>query len=260
MKNKLNLVMIALAGLSIVGCSKDERDYNDQPVQADVIIASGDSSAIAGKLVAFRELAGKSLNNSPGATGGRREINWDAVPADLLNKNTFPSDFFNATEKDAADGRKRGISFLPANTAFRVSDNNFADIDPALGSQFGAFSKSKTFSPIGSTITELMFTVPGTNTAAYVNSFGVIFSDVDNASATAVEVYEGNTLLGKVRPTAADKKFSFVGIHTKGHKITNVKIITGNKAISAGVTDGTTSDMVIMDDLIYSEPRPYSSN
>lgn len=252
--------MMAVTGLSIVGCSKDESNYNNQPVQAEVITASGDSLAIAGKLVAFREVAGKTLNVSPGASGGRREVNWDAVPADLVNKNTFPSDFFNATDKDAADGRKRGISFLPANTALRVSDNNFADIDPAYGSQFAAFSKSKTFSPIGSTTTELRFTVPGTNTAAYVTSFGVILSDVDNANATAVEVYEGKILLGKFRATTADKKFSFIGIHAKDHKITSVRIITGNKAISAGVTDDTTNDMVIMDDLIYSEPRPYSSN
>jgi hypothetical protein len=257
MKIESKLVLLAFACLAITGCSKDNEGKPNPSDGVETVVVAGDSAAIISKIADFRDRAGKFLNVTPGATKGRREINWDAVPADLLNKNSFPLDFFGAADKSLPDGRKRGIVFTPANASLRVSDNNYADIDPAYGTQFSAFSKSKLFMSIGSVVTEFEFKVPGTTTPAYVTSFGVVFTDVDNPDATVVEMYEGKTLIGKVKATAADKKFSFAGLHAQKRKITSVRIISGNKAIAPGVMDGVTNDVVAMDDFIYSEPKAY---
>ncbi|MCR8557343.1 hypothetical protein KXD93_06805 [Mucilaginibacter sp. BJC16-A38] len=250
------LPLLALACLAFNGCSKNDDGYQIPPQALEITAIAGDSSAIIGKLNAFRQQAGSQLNTVPGASSGRREINWDGIPANLANTNTFPVDFFGATDKTLPDTRKRGLIFTPANAALRVSDNNFADIDPAYSSQFSAFSKNKIFSSVGSNVTEFKFQVPGTDKPAYVSSFGLVFTDVDNADATTVEIYEGDRLIGKFKAPAADKKFSFVGLHTSA-KITRVKITSGNKAITAGVTDNANTDLVAMDDFIYSEPKAY---
>src|SRR2546422_5642586 len=58
-----------------------------------VIRAQGDSLTVADTLNKFRAALGGSLNapNSPPADSGRREINWDGVPAALTNVDTFPA-------------------------------------------------------------------------------------------------------------------------------------------------------------------------
>ncbi|GAA4323954.1 hypothetical protein GCM10023149_25250 [Mucilaginibacter gynuensis] len=243
----------------LAGCDKDDNQTPVTTPEEDLEItqAAGDSATIITKLNAFREHAGSPVNTTPGATKGRREINWDAVPAEVTNTNTFPADFFNTIDPAAAAGRKRGLLYIPANATLRVSDNNFADIDPAFATQFKAFSKAKTFSPSGTNISEIKFQLAGQAKDAYISSFGIVFLDVDNAQATIVEAYEGNKLIGKATATPSDKKYSFVGIHFHKSKITRVKITSGNTALKTGVTDGATQDVVVIDDLIYDEPKAY---
>lgn len=48
--------------------------------------------------------------------GGRREIRWDAVPAERTNTDDFPIDFFNVTVQS-------GLITTTDGTGFRVSDN-----------------------------------------------------------------------------------------------------------------------------------------
>src|SRR5262245_9296842 len=91
---------------------------------ARVVRAAGD----IGSTVADFQLALGTLNpNAPGSQlSGRREINWDAVPAAFTNTDNFPGDFFN----QPAVGRARGVVFTTPGTGFRTSDNNFVDLNP----------------------------------------------------------------------------------------------------------------------------------
>src|SRR5207244_9553953 len=61
----------------------------------------GDSLTVADTLNTFRAALGGSLNapNSPPTDSGRREINWDGVPAALTNVDNFPVTFFNVNSK-----------------------------------------------------------------------------------------------------------------------------------------------------------------
>src|SRR5437773_4911796 len=63
------------------------------PPSFSVIRAQGDSLTVADTLNKFRAALGGSLNapNSPPTDSGRREINWDGVPAALTNVDTFPA-------------------------------------------------------------------------------------------------------------------------------------------------------------------------
>lgn len=177
-----------------------------------------------------------------------------SAPAEFNSPLLLPADFFNPTATSAPDARKRGLVYFPA-SALLVSDRNFTEVDTTFRGQFKAFSKNKLFSPRGTNISEIRFQVPGSATAAYVTSFGVIFSDVDNADATVVEAYDGNTLIGSARAQVANRNYSFVGLRSSNRRITRIRIVAGNTNLAAGVQDGSARDIVVMDDLIYSEPR-----
>ena len=193
--------------------------------------------------------------------GGRREVNWDAVPANLTNNNSFPGDFFGSFDPAAANGRKRGLVMTTPGTGFSISDNNFLNINPTYGDQFKTFSPFKTFIAIGSTITDNFFKIPGTNTDASVQGFGVVFSDVNNESSTSMEFYEGERLLGSFKVpnngNNAPGAFSFLGVYFPNASVTHVRIHSGSAPLSPtqnDISDGGGEDLVIMDDFIYSEP------
>src|SRR4051812_16418122 len=105
MKQVKSAAAFMIASILFFSCKKDD-NKNEQPQQpqATVVKAAGDLTAA---LAQFRTLVGDQLNTTPGQTTGRREINWDAVPATA--SNSFPPDFFNSTDAAAANGRKRGL-------------------------------------------------------------------------------------------------------------------------------------------------------
>ena len=277
MKVTIRFFVASLAFASMASCSKNDPGYmkdesgtaltqtenfgQDAKAEAIVFKASGDSLAILPALNEFRDNLG-TLNTRPGATGGRREINWDGVPPALTNNNLFPGDFFGASDPTLPDGRKRGLINTTPGTGFSISDNDFLFINPKYDDQFNDFSPKKTFIAVGSNITDNLFRVPGTNIPASVKGFGVVFSGVNNTSSTSLEFYSGDRLLGsfKVPNNGSNLPggFSFLGVYFPNEKVTRVRIFSGSAPLSPTQDDLTTGggeDLVVMDDFIYSEPE-----
>jgi hypothetical protein len=269
MKVRLKFFLATVAIASFVSCSKNYQSIPNQPgyissqkdnkkPEAIVFRAAGD---IDSALAHFRDLLG-TLNTAPGAGPGRREINWDAVPSALTNNFLFPGDFFGASDPALPAARKRGLIMTTPGTGFSISDSDFLFINPTYPAQFKAFSLPKTFIPVGSNITDNFFKIPGTNTDATVQGFGVVFSDVDNASSTSMEFYNGDKLLGSFKvPNNGNYRpgaFSFLGVYFPNDKVTRVRIYSGSAPLSArqnDISDGGGEDLVVMDDFIYSEPQ-----
>jgi len=260
-KKVFNVITVAtVISISTISCEKDENYGKNPPTpapQSTVVKGSGD---ITTQLAQFRALLGDPLNAAPAQTGGRREVNWDAVPATFTNNNTFPFDFFNSTDPAIANGRKRGL-VMNNGTNFRVDSTAFAEVDPSYATQFKAFSPKRAFVYMTNTVSTAFFKVPGTSTDAFVKGFGVIFSDVDDAHSTSLEFFNGNVSLGIFKaPVRSDENgFSFLGVHFATEKVTRVKITAGNGLLGTGVKDisaGGAKDLVVMDDFFYNEPVP----
>lgn len=241
------LALAATLGL-LMGCSKNE-DEN-----IIVIRATGD---IAPKVEQFRKILGLTLNIVPGASGGRREINWDAVPDEWLNK-ALPGDFFNATGEGAPAARQRGLTYTGNDGEFRVSNNGFADVNPMAANQFSAFSGDKAFANISNSLWDSEFRVPGQTAAATIRGFGVVLADVDLENSTFVEFFHEDRSLGKYYAPAKTNgtNFSFVGVYFKNEKITRIRIgHDGNlKEPVKDISDGGTRDLIVLDDFLYDEP------
>lgn len=252
-----------MAAVLLSSCSKEHNvgdGYLEKPtVNAVVFKAAGDSAGIVNKLNEFRVFAGDPVNGAPGATTGRREVNWDGVPQALTNSNNFPFNFFGSAEPADANGRKRGLITTPTSTSFRVDSSDFASVDASYASQFEAFSRKKLFADMGNTVTEVTFKVAGTTTNAFVKGFAVIFSDVDVVNSTTVQFFNGTKSLGVYTAPVASQGFSFVGVGFPDEKVTKVKITSGNGLLAPGIKDisnGGNKDLVVMDDFLYSEPQP----
>ena len=227
------------------------------PPSFSVIRAQGDSLTVADTLNKFRAALGGSLNapNSPPTDSGRREINWDGVPAALTSVDTFPATFFNVNSK-------RGAVFSTPGTGLRVDSSAFASVNAGLADQFKAFSPKKLFMAVGSNRLEVDFKLAGTTTNGVVKGFGVVFSDVDKAAATRVEYFDANGVeLASIASPAqlGAQGFTFVGAVFESAIVARVLITSGEAALDATITDvsaGGTQDLVVMDDFVYGEPQP----
>jgi hypothetical protein len=270
MTKTVKMVITAAVITTFVGCSKTPSYLRPQSAQGlasvaketekDGAIVFKASGQIDSTVNRFRDLLGH-LNSAPGATGGRREIDWDGVPAAFTNNDLFPADFFGGSDAAIPNGRKRGLIYSTPGKGFSVSDNSFSFINQTYSGQFRAFSPFKTFAAVGSNITDNVFKVPGTSTDATVHGFGVVFSDVNNASSTSMEFYDGDTLLGSFKvPNVGNNNpggFSFLGIYFPNEKVTRVRIVSGSAPLSPAqndISNGGGEDLVVMDDFIYSEP------
>lgn len=274
MRVSFKTVVASATLFAFVSCSKDPKYIGDQHdsvlsgigtganVSNKEVIVIKASGNIDPALNEFRELLGQ-LNTAPGATGGRREVNWDGGPAAFTNNDLFPGDFFAATDPALPNGRKRGLINTTPGTGFSISDNDFSFINVKYPEQFNAFSPAKTFSAIGSNITDNLFKVPGTNIDATVQGFGVVFSDVSNGSSTSLEFFAGEKSLGSFKvPNNGNNNpggFSFLGVYFPNEKVTRVRIYSGSAPLGKtqdDLSDGGGEDLVVMDDFIYSEPTP----
>jgi len=212
-----------------------------------VLTATGD---IATRLSEFRTALGDPANGgAPGPLpGGRREIKWDGAPAQM------PGDFFNTTVKVGAIFTTDGIGFSN-------SDNDFSDVNSAYADDFNAFSPLKTFMPIGSAALTMEFRVPGSETRAATRGFGVVFSDVERVGAASIKLVDadGRSLGQYHAPVRTDLAgFSFVGVVFESPIVAEVRIVSGQRALGAGVqdlSDGGNLDLAVMDDYLYAEPQ-----
>lgn len=239
--------------LAMVGCGGyDSPSGPDVPRPSRVVTGSGDLTATVAD---FRAVLGDP--NNGGAAGsqpaGRREVNWDGVPAAFTNNAAFPGDFFNTRST-------RGIVFSTSGAGFRVSDNSVSDVDGSYAQEFEFFSPRKTFLAEGATVTDVTFQVPGTAEPAAVRAFGLIFSDVDRQGAASVEYFSKDGSLGRFEPPARSgaSSLSFLGVAFEQKIVTRVRIVSGTGALASGVKDlsaSGTADLVIMDDFLYDEPQ-----
>jgi hypothetical protein len=219
------------------------------PSPLQVVTASGD---LTGPLAAFQTLAGNPANGATAGEqpSGRREIRWDAVPPEATNTDAFPNDFF----------RKNGLIYA-ASSGLRVSDNDFSDINPAYQDQFNAFSAPKSFSAIGTQVADLSFRVAGSDTAASVTGFGVVFSDVDVDGSASITPYtsDGKSLGRYDAPVRTDSAgHSFIGVVFADPVVARVVVTSGQAPLGSDRNDisaGGDQDLVVMDDFIFGEPR-----
>jgi len=216
----------------------------------------GDSVSIAAKLDEFRVALGGNLNapNAPPADGGRREINWDGVPAALTDVDTFPANFFNVNSK-------RGALYSTPGTGLRVDSTNFAAVNAGLAAQFAFFSAKKLFMPVGSNQVDVDFRLVGTTTPGMVKGFGAVFADVDRPGSTTIEFFDADDVrIGVVTAPnhGGAQLLSFVGAVFEAPIVARVRITSGEAPLTATSTDvtaGGTTDLVVMDDFVYGEPR-----
>lgn len=233
--------------------------------EAAVFSASGeDPASIQATVDAFRTASGEPNNgNQIGPIqGGRRQIDWDGRPGAAAPFD-MPGDFFNAVVP-------RGSVYETPGSGFQISgadgdpNNNdpiedFGNINPTYTEVFEPFSAEKLFTTVDSNILDILFFLPGTDTAATVSSFGAVFSDVDLPETSKMEFFDvkGNLIQTNFVEAVANRNesFSFLGVTFDDSIVSRVRITSGNAALGENTFEGNGIDLVVLDDFIYSEPQ-----
>ena len=245
--------MVLAAVATVMACNNDSAIAPAPQPEATVFMASGN---IVAEVDNFRNALGPSNGGTAGEQpAGRREINWDGAGANPFNnRDDFPAAFFNTNVK-------AGAVFTTAGTGFRNDSTTFKEVNAAYGAEFSAFSPTKIFAPVGSNQLDQLFQVAGQPTPAVVSGFGIVLSDVDVADKTIIELFaqDGSKLASYAAPVRSDAAgLSFVGVTYTEAIIARVRITLGTGALGANVNDisaGGTLDLVVLDNLIYGEPR-----
>ncbi len=100
------------------------------------------------------------------------------------------------------------------------------------------------------------FFLAGTSVPAAVSGFGAVFTDVEIANSTSIQLFDvtGASLGTFFAPVSGPSGLSFLGIDNGGAStIASVRITSGNAALG---TPQSGNDLVVMDDFIYGEPQP----
>jgi hypothetical protein len=242
---------------SLEGTPLAERSSGDSSGLASGIegVVVRSTGAIEADVQRFRSLLGNPNNGAtPGeAPEGRREINWDAVPAAVTNVIDFPATFFNVNSP-------RGLVYDQVSRGLEVSDNRFTDINPTYASEFNPFSGQKMFSAIGNNEASVQFLVAGSSERATVRGIGVVFLDVDSKDSSGIILIgeDGSTLGRILAPARSDARgASFVGVVFQNPLIARARIVAGDGILSPDeddVSQGGRHDLVVMDDFLYGEP------
>ena len=246
---------IQLAAVAVMAACNDYRATAPAPVPPEATVFSA-TGMIGATVNQFRAILGAANGGVAGEQpAGRREINWDGAAAiPFNNRNDFPADFFNTTVK-------AGAVFTTPGTGFRNDSTLFSEINPTYPAQFLFFTASEIFAAVGSNQLDQLFRVAGQPTPALVRGFGIVFSDVDLAGKTTIQLFrqDGSSLGTYNAPVRSDEGgFSFVGVTFVDAIIARVRITLGTGALAANVNDvsaGGTADLVVLDNVIYGEPR-----
>lgn len=192
--------------------------------------SGSDAAAIQDTVATFRADLGTSSE--------RREISWASVPAAQTDANPLPGDFYAA----------RGVLLSTPGTGLHVSNSEFG-YDPDF---FVPFSAPSLFSPFGSTVTNVDFVVPGSNTGALSRGFGAIFTHVSTAGHSKIQLLgvDGDVILSQPARAGA---LSFVGVSFDTERISRVRITSGDHSPGSG---STANDTTALDNLVYGEPQP----
>jgi len=215
-------------------------------------------AAITDTVNDFRAALGNPNNaNNPGPLfSGRREINWDGGGPPVID-GTAPVTPFTTFQNT------RGATFTTPGTGLTqaAATGGLLSLD-LINAQYAAlfapFSPNRLFAPIGSNITDGVFSIPGTGgtTPAGVSGFGAVFSDVDLAGTSiAFATTAGGIGAVPVATFTGNQTFSFLGVLLGPGEglITGVRIVTGTTALGPSESPGV--DLVVMDDFLYGEPR-----
>ncbi len=221
--------------------------------------AGKDADSVRAAVVAFQNALGPL--NAPGPTGdpnGRREINWDAVPAGFSSPSNLPPDFFN---KNSVRGAVFSVDNNPGWTGFQVSANEadgpvrFDTLLAGNSALFPLFSVQKLFTSVGTNDYNVDFLVPGTQTKGKVKGFGTIFANVALPFTTSIEFYNSDgLLLGRYYAPVAAKGLSFIGVAFPNKMVTRVRVIPGTVAIGTPDDPANGRNVVVVDDFLYGEP------
>ena len=212
--------------------------------------AGPDPASIQGAVDLFRaDLGNPNNGNAAGPLpGGRREINWDGGGAATTPAGT-PFAGFQAN---------RGALFTTPGTGFvQAPASGLATFfsNASYNTIFQTFSPQRLFTPVGSNLTDVTFTIPGmAGLPALTSGFGAVFTDVDLVNTTSLEFFDFNgDSLGVFFVPAANNGLSFLGVSFGEAIVARVRITSGNTAL--GPNDGGGIDVVAMDDFIYGEPQ-----
>jgi len=240
---------------------KPSKDFNAPTVfQA----AAPNAASIQATVDQFRAaLGGGNNGNVPGPLDtGRREINWDGGGSTATSLVPTPFTGFLVN---------RGALFTTPGTGFvQAPVDGLATTfgNPDYLTIFQAFSPVRLFSATHSNVTNVEFFVPGGgDIPAVTTGFGAIFTDVDQPdgrprrrgntqASTYLRFYDsyGDLLYSSVvPPSPGDASLSFFGVVFDDARIARIKIVSGD--VAPGPDDEKGSDVVVMDDFIFGEPR-----
>jgi len=250
-------------------------------IAVDRAASGGDPAAIADAVSQFRtDLGGDNNGGEPlSFDDGFRSINWDGIPAAAVDRDPattdlfLPPNFFNAN----VSPRARGITFLNFQDFVDFEDGQlrvsaastdpptetgvnpiveFGGINANYPGEFQPFSAERLFA-IDGNVVDIFFFVPGTTTPASVDAFGAVFSDVDLPNTTELRLFGINgELLHQDFIQPSDKGLSFQGVTLpEGQEIVRAQLVLGNAAFGTPDNPAAGADVVVLDDLIYSEPQ-----
>lgn len=239
---------------------------------------SHNSAGLEYAIRAFRATMGGDDNgNTAGPLNyGHRSINWDApiVPFDM------PANFFNKPPTT------RGAVFQAWPPKFAVSnpsgswpkDDKFSSLNERASRSFITFSPKRLFTPVHTNTVSTTFQIPGKYTPAAVAGFGAVFVDVDKPYTTYLKMYDyRGCLIASMAVPPKSGGLSFISVtitevyypwkpaygwKTAGSPIAKVTMKLGNASIKSRSYWSSTYawwkkmvDVVVLDDLLYSEPR-----
>ena len=220
--------------------------------------SGANAAAITDTVDAFRAALGNpnNANNAGPLATGRREINWDGGGPPVID-GTAPVTPFTVFQNT------RGATFTTPGTGLTQAAATGGAlsldlINAQYATLFAPFSPNRLFAPIGSNITDGVFSIPGTGgtTPAGVIGFGAVFSDVDLAGTSIAFATTAGGIGPLPVPTfTGNQTFSFLGVLLGPGEglITGVRIVTGTTALGPSESAGV--DLVVMDDFLYAEPR-----